>query len=469
MTTGSIQSPPARATHALWRTEIADTLRLAWPMALTQLGQIAMLTTDLMLIGRLGEVPLAAASLGHTVLFALFVVGMGLVSAVAPLAAQAYGAREPRQLRRSLRVGLQAALIVGLPCSIALLWAETALVALGQAPDAAKLAARYLQGMTWCIVPGWMFIALRGFMGAVNRPEPALWITIVAIPLNALLAYGLVTGAFGLPRLEIIGAGIATTAVNLFMCAAAVFVVVTQRPFRKYQPLGRFWRSDAVLMRQLLVVGVPISGAFALEFGLFATAALLMGTISATALAAHQIALQVAAGLFMIPFGISMAATVRVGHAVGARDAAAARRAGWTAIVLGAIAMAVMAVAVIAGRQVIPAAFLGSAGATGDTARLASALLLLGAGFAVFDGVQTVAAGALRGFNDTRIPLLFSLFSYWGIGFVACWLLAFRFGFGAQGIWVGLSLGLAAYAGLLLARFWWLTRFDQLPELTRTS
>ena len=456
----------SRAAQALWRTEIADTVHLAWPMALTQLGQIAMLTTDLMLIGRLGEVPLAAASLGHTALFAVFVVGMGLMSAVAPLAAQAYGGREPRLLRRALRVGLQAALIAGLPCSIALLWAEPVLLALGQAPDVAKLAARYLQGMAWCIVPAWMFIALRGFMGAVNRPEPALWITLAAIPLNAVLAYGLVTGALGLPRLEMIGAGIATTAVNVFMCATAVFVVATKRPFRKYQPLGRFWRSDAQLMRQLLVVGLPISGAFMLEFGLFAAAALLMGTIGPTALAAHQIALQVAAALFMIPFGISMAATVRVGHAFGRRDAPAARRAGWTAIGLGAVAMAAMALVVIAARHVIPAAFLGATGAASDAARLASVLLLLGAGFAVFDGVQTVAAGALRGFSDTRLPLLFSLFSYWAVGFAFCWLLAFRFGAGAEGIWIGLSLGLSVFAGLLVARFWWLTRSGSLPHLT---
>lgn len=450
----------------LWRVEIADTLRLAWPMALTQLGQVAMLTTDLMLIGRLGEVPLAAAALGHTVLFAVFVIGMGLTSAVAPLAAQAYGAREPRQVRRALRVGLQLSLFVGLPCSIALLWAETVLIGLGQAPDAAKLAARYLQGMAWCMVPAWMFIAVRGFMGAVKRPEPALWITLVAIPMNGLIAYGLVTGSLGFPRLEIIGAGIATTVVNLFMCAAGFFIVVTQRPFRKYRPLGRFWRSDALVMRQLLVVGLPISGGFLLEFGLFAAAALLMGTIGPAALAAHQIALQVAAALFMIPFGISMAATVRVGHAVGRKDAAAAGRAGWAAIGLGAVAMAAMALVVIAVRHAIPALFLGPAAAESEAARLAASLLLLGAGFAVFDGVQTVAAGALRGFNDTRMPLLFSLFSYWAIGFASSWLLAFRFGLGAQGIWVGLSLGLAAYAALLVARFRVLTRSGSLPAVT---
>ncbi len=452
-----------------WPREILETLRLAWPMALTQLGQIAMLTTDLVLIGRLGENSLAAASLGHTAFFAVFCLGMGLVSAVAPLAAQAYGARDPRGLRRALRVGLQTALILGLPLSCVLLWAESALVVLGQEPEAAALAGRYLAGMAWCLAPSWMFIALRGFMGAVKRPEPALWITLAAIPVNGLLAYGFINGVFGLPALGIIGAGIATTLVNLVMCAAGFAVVTLQRPYRKYHPLGRFWRWDGPRLRSLVAVGLPISGALLMEFGLFGSAALLIGQFGTSALAAHQIALQTAAALFMIPLGMSMAATVRVGHAVGRGDADGARRAGWAAIGLAACAMAIMAVGVVALRHVIPTAFLGPTAASIPAATLASQLLLLGAGFAVFDGVQTVAAGALRGYGDTTVPLVCSLISYWAIGFVACWLLAFRFDGGPQGVWIGLSLGLAAFAGMLIARFWWLTRSDDLPALVAQS
>jgi len=389
---------PTRAT--LWRAELAETVRLALPMALIQLGQIAMMTTDLALIGRLGDAALAAAALAHTVLFAAFTVGMGLVSAVAPLAAQAYGAREPRMVRRSLRVGLWAALILGVPLTIAQLWGGELLAALGQSQENAALAGRYLSGIAWCVIPGWFFMAVRNFMGAVNRPEPALWITLAAIPANALLAYALIYGVFGLPRLDLLGAGLATTLVNIGMCVAAIWVCYTRRPFRKYRVLGRWWRGDWTLMRQLIVVGAPISGSFLLEYGVFAAAALLMGWIGTVALAAHQIALQIAAIMFMVPFGIAMAATVRVGHAVGRGDAAATRRAGFAAIMLGAVFLAAMTLLVALTRHALPLAFLGSDAPDSQTVALAASLLVLGACFFVADGIQTIAAGSLRGMNE---------------------------------------------------------------------
>src|SRR5215470_15677002 len=342
--------PETRATatfaapfdRAIWRSEIVETVKLAWPMALTQLGQIAMMTTDLVLIGRLGETAIAAVGLAHLVLFIGFVFGMGPMSAVAPLAAQAFGAREPRMVRRSLRVGLWAAVMIGVPINVVQLWGEDILLAAGQSSQTAALAARYLAGLVWWMIPAWCFIALRNFMGAVNRPEPALWITLAAIPLNGLLAYALIYGAFGLPRLDLLGAGLATTFVNLAMCAAALWICCTRRPFKKYQVLGGFWRADWELMRKLMAIGFPISGGLMLEWGLFSSSALLVGWLGTTALAAHQIALQVATVVFMVPFGVSLAATVRVGHAVGRDDAAGVRRAGLAAIALGGACMVAM-------------------------------------------------------------------------------------------------------------------------------
>jgi len=169
--------------------ELAETLKLAVPIALTQLGQIAMMTTDLALIGRLGDAAVAAAALAHTVFFIAFTFGMGLVSAVAPLAAQAFGARDPRLVRRSLRVGLWAALLISLPMMVLPLFGEQILLALGQAPATSRLAQHYLLGLAWGITPALSFLAIRGFMGAVNRPEPGLWITLAAIPANAVLVY----------------------------------------------------------------------------------------------------------------------------------------------------------------------------------------------------------------------------------------------------------------------------------------
>jgi MATE family, multidrug efflux pump len=456
-------------TSSIWRTEISDTLKLAWPMALTQLGQIAMMTGDLALLGRLGEHVVAAVALAHILLFVAFVLGMGIVSAVAPLAAQAFGARQPRMVRRALRVGLWAATLLGLPLSFGQIWGEDILLALGQSPQSAHLAADYLYGLAWCLLPAWWFIAIRGFMGAVNKPEPALWITVAAIPANLLLAYALIYGAFGLPRLELFGAGLATTFVNIGMCAAAIWIAYAWRPFKKYQILGRFWRYDWALLRRLFWVGAPISGSFLLEYGVFAAAALLMGRLGTVQLAAHQIALQIASIMFMVPFGISMAATVRVGHAAGRGDSAGTRRAGLAALLLAAGFMATMTVLVGLGREQIPAFFLGaSASDAGATGRLAATLLLVGASFFIADGMQTVAAGALRGLNDTRVPLLFAALCFWAIGFAACYILGFTFGFGAIGIWIGLSLAVMLYAALLVWRFHLLTKRGYLPVVSTT-
>jgi len=451
-----IERAPIAATaseHHL-AIELTETLKLAVPIALTQLGQIAMMTTDLALIGRLGDGAVAAAALASSVFFISFTFGMGLVSAVAPLAAQAFGARNPRMVRRALRVGLWAALLISLPMIVPPLYGEQILLALGQAPATARLAQHYLMGLAWGITPALWFLAIRGFMGAVNRPEPGLWITLAAIPANAVLVYLLIHGEWGLPRLELFGAGLATTIINFGMFLASLWFAYRRPPFRKYQVLGRIWRVDWMLMRQLIVIGAPISISFLLEYGLFAAAALLMGLISTTALAAHQIALQVTAILFMVPLGIGIAATVRVGHAVGRGDAAAVKRAGFVAVLLGMVLVSALTLTVILTRFAIARFFFGEAAeSAGAVIELTATLLMVGATFFVADGIQTVAAGALRGMNDTRMPLLFAAISYWLIGFTSAYGLAFWTDLGAVGVWIGLSCGTAVYAVLLVLRF----------------
>ena len=449
---GPIAAPDfaAGAGHRL-SLELTETLKLAVPLALTQLGQIAMMTTDLAFIGRLGDGAVAAAALAHTIFFVSFTVGMGLVSAVSPLAAQAHGARNPHRVRRSLRVGLWAAFLISLPVMAFPFWGEQILLALGQSPAAAALAQQYLFGLVWSILPGLWFMAIRGFMSAINRPEPILWITLAAIPTNALLVYLLLYGEWGLPRLELFGAGLATSMVNFAMFLAGLWFAARRRPFRKYHVLGHIWRIDWLLMRELVILGTPISISFLLEYGLFGAAGLLMGLISTTALAAHQIALQIAAVLFMVPFGIGMAATVRVGHAVGRRDAAAVRRAGFIATGLGIGFMSAMTLVVILGRFAIAQIFLGEG--ADAAAELTATLLLVGATFFIADGIQTIASGSLRGMSDTRVPLLFATVSYWLIGFTLACGLGFRTPLGAVGVWIGLSCGTLVYATLLLLRF----------------
>jgi MATE family multidrug resistance protein len=452
------RTPPQLAAPSHLADEFGETLRLAVPMMLTQLGQIAMMTTDLVLIGRLGEDAVAAAALAHTVYFINFTFGLGLVAAVSPLAAQAFGAGDVRRIRRSLRVGLWVALFISLPMMASPLYGEEILLALGQAPHSAALAQRYLHGLAWGIAPALGFIALRGMMSAVNRPQPPLWITIAAIPANAMLVYTLIHGLFGLPQLGLLGAGLATTLVNFGTFFAALAIVALRKPFADYHPLADLWRIDWPLMRQLLVIGAPISFSLLMEYGLFSSAALLMGLISTAALAAHQVALQVTAVLFMIPLGIGLAATVRVGHAFGRNEPAAVKRAGLVAALLGIVLVAALTLAIVVGRYALARLFFGNGDASAATIELTATLLLVGATFFIADGLQTIVGGALRGLNDTRMTLVYAAIGYWGVAFPIAWALAFNAQLGAVGVWTGLSLGSFVYAGLLILRFQRLAR-----------
>jgi MATE family multidrug resistance protein len=450
----TIAASPREKPRSHLASELIETLKLAAPMALTQLGQIAMTTTDLVLLGRISDEAVAAAGLAGTVYFVSFTVGMGLMAAVAPLAAQAFGANNPILVRRALRTGLWAALLISLPIMAFPLRGEQILHALGQAPATSHLAQQCLFGLAWGVMPALWFQAIRSFMGVLNRPQPILWITLAAIPANALLAYLLIFGEWGLPRLGLFGAGLATTIVNFGTFLAGLSFVTRRKPFSDYHVLARLWRIDWPLMRQIVAIGAPISIAFLLEYGLFSSAGLLMGLISTTALAAHQIALQITAVLFMVPYGISMAATIRVGHAVGRNDAAAVRRAGFAAMLLGIALSAVLTLAVMLGRVAVVRLFLGGAAESADTTiELAAMLLAIGATLFVTDGLQGTAVGALRGLKDTRVPLLFAAISYWLIGFSAAYALAFYTPLGPRGVWIGLSVGTAIYAALLVLRF----------------
>ena len=308
--------------------------------------------------------------------------------------------------------------------------------------------------MVWGATPALWLIAMRGFMGALNRPEPVLWITLGAIPANGLLVYALINGLAGLPQLGLFGAGLATSIVNGAMFLAGLWFATQRRPFAEYHVLGHFWRIDWAMMGQLLAIGAPISIALLMEYGLFSAASLLSGLIGTTALAAHQIALQVAVILFMAPFGIGMAATIRVGRAAGRHDADGVRRAGFAAALLGIILGVIVTAGVILGRFAIAGLFLGDTDVnTKATITLAATLLLVGTTFFITDGLQAIGAGALRGLKDTRMPLLFAVIGYWVIGFSAAWGFAFHADLGAVGVWIGLSIGTTVYATLLTLRF----------------
>ncbi len=451
---------------APWRGELRAMLRLAAPIVLTQLCWVAMMTTDIAMIGHLGADPLAGASLSLMVFFLGYVVCFGVTMATAALAAQAYGARQPRTVRRVIRQGLWITIVLTLPGLV--VFAHTAdILRLAGEPAAALVHAEaYMDTLMWALPSSIAFAVLRNFVSALNRPVVALWVMAAGVPLNAVLDYGLIFGELGMPQLGLAGAGIATSAVNLVMFLTLLTIAVTRKPFARYTILARFWRPDWFQFRQIFRIGLPIAGMMLLEAGFFIGAVFLAGQFGTTVIAAHMIAMQLPHITFMVPMGLSQAATVRVGQAVGRRDPVSAYRAGWTALAVTACFMTVMMAIVLLIPGAFAAMFLDHGRAdSAAVMALATTFLFYAAFFQLADGIQAVAAGALRGLNDTAVPMLFAVVSYWGLGLAVGTSLAFAGGMGGAGLWLGFDSGLICAAVLLAYRLNRLARRRYIPAV----
>lgn len=433
--------------------ELKKTIKLASPLAMTQLGEVVMTTVNAAFIGRIGTEAIAAVALAGRLYLISVTFGAGLILAMPILAAQAFGSSKLSGARSSLRMSLWAALLASFPMTALPLWAEKILLAFGQPPNVARLAEQYLLGLAWGSAPALGFFAIRSFMGAVNRPEPILWITFAAIPFNAGLVYALSYGQLGLPRLELFGAGLATSVVNCATFLAGLWLVTNIPPLRDYHVLAHVWRFDWPAMRELLLIGTPISIASLIEYSLFSAAALAIGLFGTSALAAHQIAVQISALFFIISFGISMAAAVRVSHGFGRNDCGSIQRAALAAVLLGFAVTTILSFGVIVMRYHIARLFLGASALESDsTIKLTAELLLVSSIFFISSSVQSIVAGCLRGLKDTTAPLLFSAVAHWVISPSVSYILGFRIGLGAVGIWIGLSVGTSVCATLLVFR-----------------
>jgi MATE family multidrug resistance protein len=444
-------------------------LALAWPLVLTNLSQYALTLTDAFFLGRLGTEELAAATLGGNLFFAALAPCFGMAMAAAPMTAQTRGRGRGfvRGMRRDLRAALWAVAIATLPVWLLLWQAEPVLLALGQEARLAALAGEYVRALMWGMPCFCAFIALRGFLSAEQRPGTALVVSVFGIALNIPLNWWLIHGGLGVPPLGVVGAGIASSLCNLAMLAGLVALIARDRHLRRFRVLGRFWRFDPARLREVRTIGLPIAGAMLLEIGVFAFAAIVMGWMGALAVASHAIAVQLASATFMVPMGLGQAATARVGLATGAGDARAAARAGWTALAMGAAFMAASAAAMIIWGGAIAWAFLDAANpGAAETAALAATLLVVAGLFQLADGVQAVAAGALRGLKDTTVPMLLAGLGYWVLGLPLGLALAFPLGFGPVGIWIGLAAGLFLVAGLVTWRW---VRLSAPRRLTRTG
>lgn len=450
-------STPARSTGRL-RDEWGPMIRLSLPVILAELGWMAMGVVDTAMVGGLGPEAIGAVSIGGNLHFAVAIFGLGVLYGLDPLVSQAFGSGRMEEGRRSLIQGLYlSALMTPILMAIQYGLADR-LPALGVSPAVATIAGPYMKAMAWGTLPLLVLGAFRRYLQAVNAVRPIFWTAVSANLVNWGANWLLIRGHWGLPAMGVEGSGWSTTLARVYMAAAmaGAAVLLERKDVRAFWrvPLGVDWGRMARLVR----LGLPAATQITLEVGVFATATVLAGRLPAESLAAHQIALNVASVMFMIPLGISSAGAVRVGHAIGRRDPRGAASSGWAAIALGVGVMAASGLTLI----LIPRALASGFTEDAETLAMAATLLRVAACFQLFDGFQVVTTGVLRGAGDTRTAMVVGLVAHWGIGLpVGAWLGLGR-GWGVLGLWIGLSVGLIAAAVVLLAA--WLRLVARLVE-----
>jgi MATE family multidrug resistance protein len=421
-------------------------IRLAGPLVLAELGWMAMGVVDTMFVGRVGAEAIGAVGLGTMVFYGVSISAAGLLLGLDTLVARAYGAGDRDDCHRSLASGLWLAGLM-IPFVMGAVWAlEAILPAFGVDQAVLRDTGPYLHALIWSAPPLLIYFALRRYLQALHIARPVMITLLTANLVNLAGNWILVLGHLGAPRLGAEGAGWATCFSRVYMAGALAYVLWKRDP----QVLHISWRPHAERMWALLKLGAPAAGQMAVEIGVFATVTVLVSKLNATALAGHQIALTTVSTTFMMPLGVSSAAAVRVGFALGKGDRPAAARAGWTALGLGAAVMSAAAIVLLTVPEWIARLFSPEVGVIAA----AATILRVAAFFQLFDGLQIVVTGSLRGAGDTRTPMLCHLIGYWVIGLPLGAALCFGRGMGAPGLWIGLSAGLIAI-GVVLTAFWW--------------
>jgi multidrug resistance protein, MATE family len=453
----------ARVTgHGLdaWIAEARELIKLAGPLALTQLAQMAIMTTDVIMLGHYSTQALASAALGNTVFFFTWLVGCGPVAAVSPMIAHILGATPKNRagVRAVVRMGFWSVILLSVPLIAILLFTKPILILFGQDPVLADGAGRFVRVLCWGLPFSLFYQVLRNFSTALSRPNASLIVMVLAIGFNFCGDYTLIFGHFGAPKLGLTGAGIASACSYLFSFLAMVSVIRLTPSLSKYRIFRRFPRFHWEKLAEVFRLGMPIGMTMIFEAMLFNTATLIMGTFGTASVAAHMIALNVPSITFMVPLGIGMAATVRVGLAAGAGDREAVRRAGYGAIMMGAAFMAITAVLLWIFPEQIASLYLAGSPANAEVIVLAVVFLHVAAVFQIVDGIQVVGALSLRGLKDASAPMWIAGASYWLAGFPVCYVLAFTFHMKGLGIWIGLAFGLLVAAAAMCTRFWYLSR-----------
>jgi len=442
-------------SKSAYRIEARETLILAVPIVVTQLAHFSLSFVDTVMVGRLGPDALAGVALGNTVFFNTLVFCMGILMAVGPMVSQAYGAEDNDSIGRSVRQGLWMATLLSILAFIVLNNGAIILRLLGQSESNITKASAYLHAISWGILPFLGFIALRSFIEAVSMPRVVTVIALFGVGLNIFLNYVLMFGKWGFPEMGLVGTGWASTIVYSFNFVLLLLYVWRQKEFGVYRIFSRLGRPDKHYFKELFNIGFPIGSTMGIETSLFMLTVIMMGWMGTTELAAHQVAMQCAAFTFMVPLGIGMASSVRVGQSIGKKDSNGASVAGFTGMGISVAFMSMTALSFWLFPTSIVSLYLDlDVERNAAVIEMAVRLLALAAIFQVVDGIQVAALAALRGMKDTRVPLVIAVFSYWGVGLGSGYFLAFRFGLREIGLWWGLVLGLMTAAVLLTWRFY---------------
>jgi MATE family multidrug resistance protein len=445
--------PPENSDKTM-REHFRATLILGLPLVGAQLAQMMVNVIDTIMLGWLGSEELAAGTLAFQVLFILLIFGLGFGAAMMPLIAGALGSDDARAVRRCSRMGLWALFALSVLFQIPLWFTRDFLLLLGQQENLAELAQSYMRFAQWSLIPAFIVIGLRSILTSFEKANAVLLTTLFAVVLNAILNYALIFGNFGAPRLEMVGAGIATTVSTSVTCLMVWVYVMRVEIAKPYQIFIRLWRPDWFALKEITFLGLPISLTIFAEAGLFSAASVMIGWIGTIELAAHGIGLQVASIAFMVPLGFAQAGSVRVGNALGRRSLIDVGRAGYITFAIAVVFSVFSALVFILIPETLIGFFVDFKNT--DAAQLVQAavpLIWVAAAFQLVDSVQVVASGGLRGLQDTKIPMIIAFLSYWGVGLAVAYVLAFPAGYGAPGVWAGLACGLAVAAIALTHRF----------------
>jgi len=438
----------------LLKNEIKKLLQLSAPICVGQLGQMAMSVTDNIMVGKVGAQALAAASLANALFMLIMVVGFGITIAVTPLTAMAYGAGRHKECGIVLRQGLLVNMFFGVLFCIVTFVLADGIQFMNQPRAIVEPATLYMKVLGLSLLPMMLFQTYRQFAEGVSFLKPAMLITLVANLVNILANWLFIYGNLGLPAMGVTGAGIATISSRTFMAAALVAVILRSPKMKPFDPTLNYRKIDIPMIKKLLSIGIPAGFQYFFEVSAFSIASIMVGWMGTIALAAHQVALNLASISFMVALGISAAGTIRVGNAMGKQDMIATRRAGFGSLLLCGAFMGLAGLIFIAFRTFWPTLYISEK----EVIDISAGLLIIVAFFQISDGTQAVGLGILRGMTDMKIPTVITLAAYWVMGLPSGYILAFPMGMGIYGIWYGLLISLTASALLLTIRFHFKTR-----------